>query len=75
MMTANMLVGEDLWYTIWLLLPPELPKPKSGRPRVPDRAALAGIVYVPRAGIPWGMLPKKAFGCSVSLAGACAIGK
>jgi transposase len=34
-----------------------------GRPRVPDRLALEGIVYyVLRSGIPWNMLPKQ-FGC------------
>jgi transposase len=59
MVTTNMLVGEDLWQAIRPLLPPELPKPRGGRPRVPDRAALAGIVYVLKTGIPWGMLPKE----------------
>jgi len=34
-----------------------------GRPRVPDRSALEGIVYVLRSGIPWRMLPKE-FECS-----------
>lgn len=37
--------------------------PRGGRPRLPARAALAGIVYVLRSGIPWRMLPKE-FGCS-----------
>jgi transposase len=36
---------------------------ESGRPRIPDRSALEGIVYVLRSGIPWRMLPKE-FGCS-----------
>src|ERR671916_2174059 len=58
-MTANVLVSGDLWQAIWPLLPPELPKPKGGRPRVPDRATLAGIIYVLKTGIPWGMLPKE----------------
>lgn len=62
MMTANTLVGEHLWQAIRPLLPPELPKPKGGRPRVPDRAALAGIIYVLKTGIPWGMLPRE-MGC------------
>ena len=57
------LVTDELWSTIKPLIPREPPKPKGGRPRVPDRAALAGIVFVLRTGIPWEYLPKQ-FGCS-----------
>jgi transposase len=57
------LVSEGLWEVIGPLLPAESPKPKGERPRVPDRAALEGIVYVLRSGIPWRMLPGE-FGCS-----------
>ena len=44
------------------LLPPEPPKPKGGRPRVSDRAALTGIVFVLNIGIPWELLPPE-MGC------------
>ena len=57
------LVPDDLWAAIKPLLPPELPKPKGGRPRCNDRAALAGIIFVLRSGIPWEMLPRE-LGCS-----------
>ena len=58
------LVTDELWEIIEPLLPPEPPKPKGGgRPRVPDRAALAGIVFVLKSGIPWEMLPQEEMGC------------
>jgi transposase len=59
---SNELVSDDLWEIIEPLLPEEPPKPKGGRPRVDDRAALTGIVFVLKSGIPWEMLPKE-MGC------------
>jgi transposase len=57
-MMANTLIGEKLWQASQPLLPPEPPKPEGGRPpQVPDRAALAGLIYVLKTGLPWGMLP------------------
>jgi transposase len=60
------LVPEELWTIVEPLPPPEPPKPNGGRPRVPDRAALAGKIYVLKSGIPWGMIPRGlAFGSGV----------
>ena len=56
------MVSDELWEAIEPLLPPEPPKPKGGRPRVPNWAALAGIVFVLKSGIPWEMLPQE-MGC------------
>src|ERR687890_702596 len=56
------LVSDELWEIIEPLLPEEPSKPKGGRPRLDDRAALAGIVFVLKSGIPWEMLPKE-MGC------------
>src|SRR5438552_18789889 len=56
------LVTDELWEIIEPLLPAEEPKPKGGRPRVPDRSALAGIIFVLRSGLPWEMLPQE-MGC------------
>ncbi len=53
------LVSDELWELIAPLLPPEPPKPKGGRPRVPDRAALTGIICVLRTGLPWELLPQE----------------
>ena len=50
---------------LWRRIEPLLPKPPRrrwkamGRPRIPDRAALTGILFVLRSGIPWQMLPKE----------------
>ena len=55
-------MSDELWEIIEPLLPEEPPKPKGGRPRIDDRAALAGIVFVLKSGIPWEMLPKE-MGC------------
>jgi transposase len=56
------LVPDDLWEAIEPVLPEERPKLNGGRPRVPDRAALAGIVFVLRTGCPWRLLPEE-LGC------------
>ena len=54
---AALLVPDDLWAAIEPLLPPEPLHPKGGRPRVPDRVALAGIIFVLRTGIQWRDVP------------------
>ena len=61
---AKPLVTDKLWEMIEPLVPKEPPKPKGGRPRVDDRAALGltGILFVVKSGIPWEMLPQE-MGC------------
>ena len=61
-MSASSLVPDDLWETIEPLLPDGPPKPNGGRPRISDRAALTGIIFVLKSGIPWEMLPQE-MGC------------
>jgi transposase len=56
------LVSDELWSLIEPLLPPEPAKPKGGRPRISNRAALTGIIFVLKSGIPWEMLPQE-MGC------------
>jgi len=60
---AKQLVDDELWEVIKPLLPPP-PKRTSrrGRPRLSDRAALTGILFVLRSGVPWEMLPQE-MGC------------
>ena len=58
------LVTDELWSIVEPLLPAQQPKRKGGRPRVSDRAALTGILFVLRSGIPWEMLPLEMGCCS-----------
>lgn len=59
---AKPLLTDDLWARIEPLLPLLKPKPQGGRPPVPNRAALTGILFVLRTGCPWEYLPQE-MGC------------
>ena len=59
---AKQLVDDRLWAILAPLIPPAPPRPKGGRPRIPDRAALTGILFVLQTGIPWEWLPRE-MGC------------
>jgi transposase len=56
------LLSDELWNAIALYLPEHVPSRKGGRPRVPDRDCLRGILFVLREGIRWQSLPL-AMGC------------
>jgi len=51
--TKNQQVSDALWEAVAPHIPPEPPKPKGGRPPVPPRKALGGILLVLRSGIGW----------------------
>ena len=59
---AKPILTDKLWEVIAPLLPAEPPKPMGGRPRISDRAALTGILFVLRSGLPWELLPQE-MGC------------
>lgn len=64
---AQPLISDDLW----TILEPHIPvKPRrtrnTGRWPVPDRACLAGILFVLKSGIPWEMLPQE-MGCGCGM--------
>lgn len=52
-------IPDDLWDEIKLLLPREKLDKTIGRPVVPFRRVLDGILYVLRTGCQWKMLPKE----------------
>lgn len=56
------LVSDELWSIVEPPLPQHIPSPKGGRPRISDRAALTGIIFVLKTGIPWEELPQE-MGC------------
>jgi transposase len=57
---AKPLVSDELWTRIEPLLPERSPpSAKGGRPPVENRAALTGILFVLKTGIPWEDLPQE----------------
>src|SRR5918998_3899743 len=59
---ASSQLSDTLWSLFAPLLPPQRPRPRGARPPLDDRAALRGILFVLKTGIPWEMLPKE-MGC------------
>ena len=58
------LLSDELWGVIELHLPKRKRRAgrKGGRPPIPGRRALTGILFMLRHGLPWGELPKE-LGC------------
>ena len=54
---AKPLLPDELWEVIAPVLPKWTPSPKGGQPPVTDRAALTGILFVLKTGLPWEDLP------------------
>ena len=50
---------DDLWNEVKNILPAEKPVETIGRPVVPFRKVLDGILYMLRTGCQWKMLPKE----------------
>ncbi len=64
---AKPLLMDELWERIKPFIPPPEPLyPSVGRPRVPNRACLTGILFVLKTGIPWEYLPQE-MGCGCGM--------
>jgi len=63
---AKPLVSDELWRRIEPLFPPLRAHPAGGRPWVGNRAALTGILFVLKSGIPWETLPQE-MGCGCGM--------
>jgi transposase len=65
---AKPLLPDGLWAIIEPILPPlPSPSPKGGRPPIPHRQALTGILFVLKTGIQWEDLPiEMNCGCGMS---------
>jgi transposase len=60
------LLPDDLREIIEPILPEWKPSPKGGQPRLDDRKALTGILFVLKTGIPWEDLPRE-MGCGCGM--------
>ena len=60
-------IPDELWDRIEPLLPPEKPSRSAGRPALPNRQVMNGILHVLRTGCQWKSLKKEWFGASSSL--------
>jgi transposase len=63
---AQPLLPDELWAIIEPILPEWTPSPKGGHPRLDDRKALTGILFVLKTGIPWRDLPQE-MGCGCGM--------
>src|SRR3954451_21286090 len=60
---AKPMVSDALWQIVEPLIPKRrVARRKGGRPPLDDRAALSGILFVLKTGIPWEYLPRE-MGC------------
>lgn len=64
---AKPLLPDELWERIEPLIPErDPPSEKGGRPPIEDRAAMTGILFVLKTGIPWEYLPQE-MGCGCGM--------
>jgi len=56
---AIMIIPDELWNVFKKILPKEKPSKTVGRPIIPYRKVLDGILYILRTGCQWNLVPKE----------------
>ena len=64
---GKLLVPDELWALVEPILPKHPYIPGVGKPRVPDRVCLTGILFVLKTGIPWEDFPQELGCCGMTL--------
>jgi transposase len=64
---SKLLVSDELWELVEPILPKHPFVPGIGKPRVPDRVCLTGILFVLKTGIPWEDFPHEMGCCGMTL--------
>jgi transposase len=64
---GKLLVPDALWALVEPILPSHPYTPGVGKPRVPDRVCLTGILFVLKSGIPWEDFPQEMGCCGMTL--------
>src|SRR5271154_4053675 len=67
---SKLLVSDELWNLVEPILPKHPFIPGVGKPRVPDRICLTGILFVLKTGIPWEDFPHEMGCCGMTRASA-----
>lgn len=64
---GKLLVPDELWALVEPILPKHPYIPGVGKPRVPDRICLTGILFLLKTGIPWEDFPQEMGCCGMTL--------
>jgi transposase len=64
---GKLLVPDSLWALVEPILPKHPYVPGVGKPRVPDRICLTGILFVLKTGLPWEDFPQEMGCCGMTL--------
>ncbi len=63
---SRQLLPDEVWVKVEPLLPARSEEARTGRPPLPDRDALKGILFVLKTGIAWQQLPRE-LGCGCGM--------